>query len=192
MSKNCGSFKKDYNLKDYELLGEGHNGKVYLMPDNKALKLFKQTNVCKNEYFLLKKVSGNRYFPKIHKHGKNYIIRDCINGISLKEYIEQNGLSKDLSLKLIDLIEEFKKLKFKKLDIRCRDIFVQPDGSLMTIDPKNYYTRNRDYPRHLCKGLNKLMVLDTFMDALKCTNFTLYEKWSKKIYKYLDKHSNNL
>lgn len=186
MNENYSVFNDPETLKNYKLLGKGNNGSVYLMPDNKALKVFKRIDVCKKEYIILEKVSGNNYFPKVYEYGLNYIVRDCVDGISLTDYIKQNGLSRDLSIELISLLQEFKKLNFTKLDTRCKDIMVRDDGSLMTIDPKNYYRKTRNYPRHLCKGLRKLGVLDSFMNVLKSENPRLYKKWSKKIYNYLD------
>lgn len=189
MNENYNSFKNPDSLKDYKVLGKGNNGTVYLTPDNKALKLFNQVQVCRKEYLILKKVSGNDYFPKVYEYGKNYIIRDCIEGVSLTEYIKKHGLSRELSIEIIKLLQAFKNLNFTKLDTRCRDIFVTHDGSLMSIDPKNYYTKSRNYPRHLCKGLKKLGVLDIFMDVLKSEHPNLYKKWSHKVYRYLNKCS---
>lgn len=83
------------------------------------------------------------------------------------------------------MLKEFKKLKFKKIDIRCRDIFLQPDGSLKVIDSKGFYSNERDFPQHLSKGLYNLGVLDSFLAILNEEDPKLYKKWSPKINSYI-------
>jgi hypothetical protein len=115
----------------------------------------------------------------------NYMIRDYVGGITLKKYIKKHGLDRDLAIKIIDMLEEFKRLNFRKLDIRCKDIMVKPDGCLMVIDPKKFYSKKRDFPRHLSKGLDKLGVLDAFMDIVREERPKLYKQWEKKVSEYI-------
>lgn len=174
------------NLLDCKFLGKGHNGVVYLLPDGKVIKICFDPKSCKKEYLILKKISKNKYFPRVYCMLGNYMIRDYVNGITLTNYIQLNGLDREVSIKILDLFEEFNKLNFLKEDIRCKDIMIQPDGSLMAIDPKKFYSKERDFPRHLSKGLNKLGVLDSFLSVVKEEKPDLYRKWNKKINNYLE------
>jgi RIO-like serine/threonine protein kinase len=115
----------------------------------------------------------------------NYMIRDFVDGIPLNKYIKNHGLSKDLAIQLIKLVEEFRRLGFKKIDTRCKDIMIQPDGSLMVIDPKKFYSKKRDFPKHLSKGLYKLGVLDFFMEIVCKERPKLYNQWHNKISEYI-------
>ena len=90
-----------------------------------------------------------------------------------------------LAHNIIEMLKEFNRLKFKKIDIRCKDIFVLFDGNLKVIDPKKFYSKNRDFPRHLSKGLYKLGVLDTFFIVLKEDEPELYKKWYLKTNVYI-------
>lgn len=171
----------EFDLRDCKYLGEGHNGIVYMLPDGRVIKIFKEAGNCKKEYLILKGASGSKYFPKVYYRGGNYIIRDYVGGECAKDYIKRNGLSKKLSLSLIGLLEEFKRLKFTKLDIRCRDLFVQDDESVIVIDPKSSYSRSVDFPRHLSKGLKKLNVLDSFLEVVKSERPELYDLWSARL-----------
>lgn len=116
----------------------------------------------------------------------NYMVRDYVGGESLSDYIKEYGFNEKLACKMILLLEEFDKLKFKKRDIRCKDIFVEPDGNLRIIDPKKSFSKDRDFPRHLSKGLLKLGVLDDFMKVLKEKFPVRYKMWNKKIYEYIN------
>jgi predicted Ser/Thr protein kinase len=166
------------------LLGEGHNGIVYELPGNKALKIFIDKKVCKNETEILLKVKKSKYFPKIYKYGDLYILREMVRGIRLDHYIEENGLSQQLAYNLYRLINEFKALKFTKLDARCRDIYVENNERVRVIDPKQCYTRKVAYPRHLMKGLNNINVLQQFLIYIKKIDKKASEEWEKKIKQY--------
>lgn len=170
----------DVDIRDCKFLGEGHNGIVYLLPDGRVIKIFKNQKNCEKEYMILKAVDGSRHFPKAYEGVGNYIIRDYVGGECLKDYIKRKGLSRRLAINLIELIDEFKRLNFTKLDARCRDIYVQDGEFLMVIDPKYSYTREKDFPRHLAKGLNKLGVLGKFMEVLKKERPKLYKDWKVK------------
>ncbi|WMJ80823.1 protein kinase [Clostridium sp. MB40-C1] len=170
-----------------KLLGSGHNGVVYLLPNNKAIKIFKDKKVCEKEYSILKKTGKSKYFPRTYNKGEYYIIRDYVRGERLDEYIKNKRLNKEICHNLIKLIKEFKKLHFKKLDIRCKDIYVGRKNSLMIIDPKNNYSKEVVYPRHLMKGLNKLGVLDEFLSVVKEESPENYELWNSRIRQYLEK-----
>lgn len=173
------------NLLQCQLLGKGHNGIVYLLPDGKVIKICYSISSCKGEYYILNRVKGNKYFPMVYGMNGNYMIRDYVGGESLKDYIKNRGFSRELALKVINLLEEFDKLKFKKRDIRCKDIFVQSDGKLKVIDPKKFFSKKRDFPRHLSKGFEKLGVLDYFMEVVNEENPRLFKKWNTKVNNYI-------
>lgn len=175
----------DVNLLDCKLLGKGNNGVVYLLPDGKVIKICFEVKSCLKEYFILNKINNNKYFPRVYGMLGNYMIRDYVDGVILRDYIKHKGLNRDLAIKIIDLLEEFKKLRFLKEDIRCKDILIQPNGSLMVIDPKKFYSKRRDFPSHLSKGLYKLGVLDYFISVVKEERPKLYNQWHKKIYAYI-------
>ncbi|MDF2505324.1 MULTISPECIES: serine/threonine-protein kinase [Clostridium] len=173
------------NLLQCMVLGKGHNGIVYLLPDGKVIKVCFTEESCRGEYYILSKVNGNKYFPKVYGRCGNYMIRDYVGGTSLKDYIKEYGFNRELAIKIILLFEEFDKLKFRKRDIRCKDIFVQPDGTVKVIDPKKCYSKDRDFPKHLSKGLEKLEVLDYFMDIVKEKRPKLYKRWFHKVREYI-------
>ncbi|MBE6062305.1 MAG: protein kinase [Clostridium butyricum] len=167
-------------------LGQGNNGVVYELPGNKVIKLFLSPKVCNDEGSILFKTKGSKYFPKLYTKGRLYIVREMVQGEQLDKYIKQNGLSDQLIENIYNLLKEFKKLKFKKIDTRCKDIFVSDDESLMIIDPKKAYVRKVDYPRHLMKGLYKLGVLDRFFNRLREIDKKTSKEWKEKFDKYCE------
>lgn len=195
--KEKNKFKKDLirpfdiNLLECKFLGQGHNGAVYLLPDNRVIKVCFNPKSFKGESYIFKKVNGNKYFPRIYDIGGNYMIREYVDGICLKDYIKENGMTKELGLQILFMLKEFKKLKFRKIDIRCKDIFVQPDNTLKIIDPKKCFSKSRSFPRHLSKGLYKLGASDTFLEIIKSEDPKLYKKWNSKISRYINERFNS-
>lgn len=177
----------DIDLLDCKPLGEGHNGIIYLLPEGKVIKICNSIKSCMNEYELLRRIRKNKYFPKVYGMMGNYMIRDYVDGVPLNKYIKKHGLDRELSLRIIQLLEEFRKLHFSKLDIRCKDIMVCPDRCLMVIDPKKFYTKERNYPKHLSKGLYRLGALDAFMEVVRKERPKLYKKWDGSIKEYIMK-----
>ena len=171
-------------FREAQLLGEGHNGIVYEVPGNKAIKIFTNKNVCKSEAEILYKVKKSKYFPKIYKNGEYYILRDMVNGKRLDDYIKENGLDQQLIYNLYRLINEFKSLKFTKLDARCKDIYVDKNQRIKVIDPKQCYKRKVDYPRHLMKGLDGIDVLEEFLRGIYIIDKRRGEEWERKINQY--------
>ena len=153
-------------FKDAKLLGEGHNGIVYEVPGNKAIKIFTDKNICKSEADIL---------------------REMVNGKRLDHYIQENGLSQQLIYNLYRLINEFKALKFTKLDARCRDIYVNENERVKVIDPKQCYKRKVDYPRHLMKGLEGIDCLEIFLSGIYSIDKKTAQEWNKKIDQYFKK-----
>lgn len=192
-SKQGFSVQYDRNLEKYiknsELIGKGHNGIVYKLKSGKIMKVFKDSKTCKEEFETLKKASKTSLnFPKVYMKKTNYIIRDYVDGIRLDKYIKKNQLDEKLATELFKLIEDFKKIKFTRLDIRCKDIYVLKDFKLMVIDPKHQYSKIVSYPRHLMKGLSSLGVIDVFLSYLKKYNPADYNLWSEKFNLYKNKH----
>jgi len=177
-NKNTNCFNID--LVTCKFLGQGQNGKVYLLPNGNVLKIFFKADNCKHEYEILKSVEGNKHFPKVYEYSSNCILREYIDGILIKNYISKHGLCVKLAKNLIELIEDFKDFGFTRLDIRCEHIFIQQDLSIKIIDPRRTYTKVISYPHSILKSLNKLGVLDIFFNTLKKTNIKLYRDWSKK------------
>ena len=174
-------------FKDAKLLGEGHNGIVYEVPGNKAIKIFTDKNICKSEADILYKVKKSKYFPRIYKNGEYYILREMVNGKRLDHYIQENGLSQQLIYNLYRLINEFKDLKFTKLDARCRDIYVNENERVKVIDPKQCYKRKVDYPRHLMKGLEGIDCLEIFLSGIYSIDKKTAQELNKKIDQYFKK-----
>ena len=175
-------------LRSSEFLGSGHNGIVYMLPNKRVIKIFKNKNVCETEYNIFMRTKKSKYFPRIYEHGAYYIIRDYASGERLDKYIKKHGINIEITRNIVKLISEFKKLNFKKLDIRCKDLYLKDDFSITVIDPKNNYSKKVIYPRHLMKGLKHLGVIDEFLSVVSDENPEIYKIWDFRFKQYLEKN----
>lgn len=164
-------------LDECTFLGKGHSGSVYLMNDGRVVKIFKNPEACKEEYYILKKLINGSYYPKPFEFHSHYMIREYINGINIKEYIKQNGISTKLIVEIIDFLCYIKANNFKKIDVRFAHIFLQRNMSIRVIDPRNSYTQKTYYPKHLIGDLVDIDSLDLFWKVLKEYKPDLYKKW---------------
>lgn len=176
--------KTEELFKEAIFLGQGNNGVVYELPENKIIKIFVEEKVWKDESYILSRTKGSKYFPKVYKTGKYYIVREMVVGTQLDKYIKKNGMSLDLTKQIIELLKEFKRLEFSKIDTRCKDVYVKDDGKVMLIDPKKCFNRKVNFPRHLMKGFLKLEVFDEFLCYVEEVDKKKAREWRNKFEKY--------
>lgn len=171
-------------FREARFLGEGHNGIVYELPENKAVKIFTDKNICREEAKILYKVKKSKYFPRIIKYDEYYILREMVPGKRLDHYIKEKGLSRKLVRNIYNLLTEMRKLKFSKLDARCRDIYVDKNENVKVIDPKQCYTRKVKFPRHLMKGLKGIDSLELFLEYIREIDYKAAKSWEEQFEKY--------
>lgn len=183
-------YSASFDMKTEELfreaifLGQGNNGIVYSLPEDKVIKLFVEEKVCLDESKALSRANGSKYFPRVYKLGSLYIVREKIEGVQLDKYIKKYGLNKELVLNIYKLTKEFKRLGFSKIDTRCKDVMIGENNSVKMIDPKKCFSRHVDFPRHLMKGLMKLEVLDEFFIYMYEIDKKKGKEWRFKFDKY--------
>lgn len=185
----CFDDKTEELFREAIFLGQGNNGVVYKLPENKVIKIFVEEKVCSDESYTLSRTNGSKYFPRIYKIGKLYIVREMVEGIQLDKYIKKNGLNLELTKNIYKLIKEFKRLDFSKIDTRCKDVYVKDDCTIMLIDPKKCYKRKVNFPRHLMKCFLKLEVLDDFIKYMEKIDKKKAKEWKNKFDKYWQKES---
>ena len=120
MSKNFDYSSKEVSknieegLQTAKKIGEGHNGVVFLFKDGRTIKFFRRHDAWQDESYILKKVDGSKFFPKIKEIGDNYIVRDYVDGERLDKYLKDHKMDAKLAGALFDMTVEFERLKFRK------------------------------------------------------------------------------
>lgn len=169
-------------LDECELLGMGAEGSVFLTPEGYALKSFNSIKSAKKEADILNAVKASRFFPNVLLQISNLVVRECVEGQNLKEYIAEHGLSKKLAFEIIEFVEDMKRYNFKRVNIRNAHIFVNEDENLMVIDPRKVFTKTTPYPKDIIKVFLKLRIFDDFLNYVSEYDPRLTSYWIKGYY----------
>ena len=164
-------------LNDCILLGSGAEGSVFLTPEGFAIKQFNTIKAAKKEVSILDDVKDSPFFPNVLIRVSNIVVREYVQGENLYEYIKKKGLSYSLSKEIIDLLEDLKRLKFKRLNVRNAHIFIDSNEKIKVIDPRKPYVKNTPYPKDIIKLLLKLKVFDKFLQDLLNYRPDLLDYW---------------
>lgn len=167
------------NINKLELLGTGTQGKVYRIDHEKCIKIFKSKKQCKEELKTLIIAQGDRHFPVLYHFGDNYIVRECINGIELDEYLINNKLTPELIEKLIELYEAMFKVGYTRLDAAIFHVFITPEGELRLIDTAKAMKKEAHIPDLLISGIERAGYKEELFDFLKNNRPDLYDVWKK-------------
>lgn len=181
MSQKSNSKKKNdfkLELNKCTLLGKNRRGFIYKLDDGKVMKIYYKVKKCEKKGLILKKLDKHKMFPKVYSVDGNCLIREYIEGVNLKKYIKKYGFNEELAKKLIDMFMEFKALKFTRIDIKIKKIYVMDDGNFKVMPFSNSYKKKIDIPEKFMKSLTKLGVINIFMKVLKEYKPKLYKKWN--------------
>lgn len=170
------------NKSPLEMIGKGRQGAVFRFTDDIALKVYGNPEDCEREYYALSLGQHTNLLPKIYKKGENYIAMEMVKGIDLREYLQSQPLTEQLSQKLIEMLLTFKEIGYERIDHHKRQIYIQDDLSLKVIDVGRTVWRDRvyPYPRKLLNSLGE-DYKQTFLEHVKKFAPKLYEEWQHYI-----------
>lgn len=171
-----------YGLKEenLQLVGKGSQGRVYLIDQQRCIKIYHRQEFLPLELEILLKAKDEPQFPKVYEWGDDYMIREFIPGIGLKDYLRRNPLTPDLSRQIAELFLAFERLGFRRLDTRMAHLIVTPEGRIKAIDPANAMRKQGSYPKKLLSQLSDLRCKKTFLTHLQAMYPMLYERWRDK------------
>lgn len=164
------------------MIGRGRQGAVFQFSDDICVKVFGNTEDCDREHYALSLGKHTNLFPKVYAKGPYYIAMEFIKGVDLREYLQSQPLSEELSLKLIHMLITFKEIGYERIDHHKRQIYLQPDGNLKVIDVARTVWRDRvyPYPRKLLISLGEENK-ELFLSHVQSLDPQLYEEWKHYI-----------
>ncbi len=168
-----------YGLREdaLQLIGEGSQGRVYLIDPWRCIKVYKRKEFLPLELEILLRAKDEPQFPKVYDWGYDYMIREFIPGVGLKEYLRRNPLTEDLSRQIAELFLAFERLGFNRMDTRMAHVIVTPEGRIKAIDPANAMRKQGSYPKKFLSQLSNLKCKKTFLNHLQTINPMLFKRW---------------
>ncbi|KAA9031593.1 hypothetical protein [Niallia endozanthoxylica] len=170
------------NYSPLTMMGKGRQGAVFQYSDDICIKIFGNEEDCEREHYALSLGQQTDLFPKVYAKGPLYIAMEIIRGVDLREYLQSQPLTEELSMKLIDLLVTFKEIGYERIDHHKRQIFILPEGNLKVIDVARTVWRDRvyPYPRKLLTSLGKENK-EIFLSHVQALHPELYSEWTHYI-----------
>jgi predicted Ser/Thr protein kinase len=166
------------NPTSFPLIGKGAQGAVFKISSDKCVKICAKPEFAAKEGNVLKIAQESPTIPRLYEVGHNYIIMEYLEGPTLFQYLESGGiLSEKLMRQILFVLEEMKRLNFTRLDADLRHIIVTKEEELKVIDHYSSFTRIRNKPELIFKGLKKLGLLPMFLEELREMDPESYIEW---------------
>ncbi|WP_227937951.1 hypothetical protein [Alkalihalobacillus deserti] len=161
-----------------EMIGKGRQGAVFLITDDICVKVYGDVDDCEREHYAMSLGQHTSLLPKIYCKGNNFLVMEMVYGVDLREYMQSQPLTEELSHELIKMLITFKEIGYERIDHHKRQIYLQNDGSLKVIDVGRTVWRNRTYPypRKLLQSLG-VDYRNLFIEHVKKIDSDLYEEW---------------
>ena len=170
------------NDSSLQMIGKGRQGAVFKINHEWCMKVYGEEEDCEREYFALSLGKDTALIPNVYCKGDNFIVMEMVYGVDLREYLQTNPLTKELSYQLIQMLIVFKQIGYERIDHHKRQIFLQDDGSLKVIDVGRTVWRNRVYPfpRKRLQSLGEEYKA-VFMNHVQEMAPDLYSEWKHYI-----------
>ncbi|MYL35250.1 kinase [Pontibacillus yanchengensis] len=169
------------DLDGYKLIGDGKDGEIYQIAEDKCVKYFFKEETQQKELEALKVGQSSPVFPGLYEYGDNYIVMQYVEGVSLARHLKkEKQISKALTAKVIALLQELQRVGFTRWDTEIRHILIAQDHQLKVIDHKRAFSTKTHIPTKLFKGLKKYDVLDEFLEYVKELHPSSYQDWMNK------------
>lgn len=168
------------NPTTYPMIGKGAQGAVFQISSDQCVKICAKPEYAQKEGDVLKVAQESPIIPRLYQVGPNYIIMEYLEGPTLFQYLESGGdLSENIVRQILFVLKEMKRLKFTRLDTDLRHIIVTKGAELKVIDHYSSYTKTRNRPELIFKGLRKLGLLTLFLEQLKEMDPESYLEWKE-------------
>lgn len=165
------------NPTSLSLIGKGSQGAVFKLSEEKCVKIYVDPLQAKMEQEALKAAKKNPFMPKVYETGKNYIVMEYFNGPCLKDYLLGSMyMPEEITKKLLQLLEGFKKAKFTMVDAPLRHIFIV-NNELKVVDHVNAFKRIHPVPIKLIRDLKLLLLKESFLLQVQKLAPDTYKEW---------------
>lgn len=167
-----------YNPTNYALIGQGAQGAVFKISDDRCVKIYVSDEYAIREYSSYQAVKNSALLLKIYGKGVNYIIMEYLRGPSLELYLQGMGMIPQwVTKQILFVLKEMKRFHFTKIDSFLRHIFIVKNHKVKIIDLVNAYTVRDSFPSRLFGDLKRLGLLNTFLQQVQVLDPKIYLEW---------------
>ncbi|MCP1124362.1 kinase [Bacillus sp. AFS018417] len=165
------------DVEKYKLIGDGKDGEVYQLTNDKCVKIFFLEETQKKELKALVIGQSSPIIPRLYEYGENYIVMEYIHGISLARHLKkEKKITEELARKILIMLNELKNLGFTRWDTEVRHVLINEEGQLKVIDHKRAFTSNSKVPTKLLEGFKKIGLAQDFLKHVRNIRPSIYNK----------------
>lgn len=179
--------KNNYPIHQLTFLSEGKYAKVYLLSEDKVIKIIKEKYFYKEnfdklhkEIYFYKKMKDISFVPKMYDYGLDYIVMDYIKGETLFDlFFKRKKITKKDMLIINNMLHELEKKEIYHNDTHFQNI-IYSNNKYFLIDFGN---ADEKPLKEKWKTINKLFPL--YLYIVYPLRFILLNNYTKKIYFFL-------
>lgn len=170
------------DLKGYEMIGKGADGRVFRLTSDRCIKVFYKEQTKALELNAIQVGQSSRIIPRLYEEGSNYIVMEYVRGISLPQFLKkEKQLPEPIVKKILNMLVEMKKVGFTRIDTEVRHILFNENMEIKVIDLKRAFGSDRPIPTKLFKGIKKRGYSEELMKHVKNIDPALYKVWKNTI-----------
>ncbi|NHN28994.1 hypothetical protein [Paenibacillus agricola] len=163
------------NPTDLPLIAKERKCAVFQLDETRCVKIFRKAGKAEKEFFLLQRGAAHAITPNAYEYGPLFVVMDLMPYPTAEQYIQTNGLTKELASGLLHLLNASRTIGFTG-GHAPRDIYVMPDGTLRAVNISDKRLPLGYPPKKLLKGLG--MLANDFLQHVKELDPVIYAQWT--------------
>jgi predicted Ser/Thr protein kinase len=165
-----------YNPTSFPFVGKGIHGVVFRIDHKTCVKVHAIESTWKDEVRVLELGKTSDLFPKLYFKDKSFIVMELLDGVPLKDYLQSNPLSKELSRKIIKTLYALKRIGIQEMDQHLHHFWLLKDGTMKVIDFVESNWKNSPYPQKMLHEMQPVH-RDQFLRHIINLDPSLLAKW---------------
>ncbi|WP_163100530.1 hypothetical protein [Peribacillus alkalitolerans] len=163
------------NPTDLPLISLDKKGATFKIDDHRCVRYYKEIGEAEEEVLAYQLGDKLGLTPKIYGWSPAYVVMEHIQAPTVAEHLTKHPITKELTNKLLQLLEDFKAVGYKRIDHSLEYIYMLPDGSFKITNLRHKFTLGNVLPKRLIKGMGTQV--DAFLAFVKEINPTLFQQW---------------
>jgi len=166
-----------HNPTDLKVISQDKRHVIIEIDENHWATYYVNEEKAEKEFQALQMGASRGITPVVYGRRGTYVVIEAIQAPTIADYLKNNSMTKELTKKLLGLLNDFKDVGFNRLDHPLTNIYVMQDGSLKVINlqwdtkfPQNLF------PRKMIVGMGKQA--SAFLKYVQALEPSLYKTWT--------------
>lgn len=166
-----------HNPTDLPIVNVGKKSAEIRIDATRSATFLKNEASAEEEHQALLMGASLGFTPKVYGIRGTYVVTEFLEAPTLTDHLEHHSLTRELTQKIIQLLEDFQKAGYTRIDHDPASIYVMPDGSLKVANVRSRIKLPpKNFPKKLIRGMGK-QVTD-FLNLVQELNPAMYQEWS--------------